>query len=171
MFTAKKFISSSLSICLVMMIISWSQLQTLLAQPQVHVTVLEPPEDGQEVGITMLVKGTAVLPKDTFLWVLAHRVQDHKNAWWPQGEVEVDPKNSTWTKQVKFGEEHDIGYQFEIAVIALAKEEHEKLSRYWFMVKRTGRSHPIKMPPTTSPPTIRNVQKVSHEEHATLQRP
>ena len=159
MFTAKQFHSLSLSICLVMMI-SWPL--TLFAQTQTYVTVLEPPENGQEVGITMLVKGTAVLPKDTFLWILAHRVKDHENAWWPQGEVAVDPQNSTWAKSVKFGEEHDIGYQFEIAVITLAKEEHEKLSRYWFMVKRTGRSHPIKMPPTTSPPTIRSVLKVSH---------
>ena len=164
MLNYKKFISKYFSTFLFFLIFSLSIAELSFGQPVIQIDVHEPSKDGQEVGMRTMVKGTAIIPKNNFLWILAHRIKDHEDSWWPQGVIEIDPQNPTWTKYVRFGEERDIGYQFEIAVITVAKEEHEKLNRYWFMVKNTGRSNPIKMPPTTSPPTYRIVKKVSHEK-------
>ncbi len=160
--SSKKLTSKSVPFLLVVFIISFLPTDSLLGQPAIQVNFLEPSQDGQEVGITTEVTGKAVLPDDNFLWVLAHRIKDYEKSWWPQGRAIVDPKKSTWKMNVQFGAEQDIGYQFEIAVITVSKVEHEKLTRYWFMVKNTGRSTPIKMPQTTSPPKYRIVKKVSH---------
>ncbi|WP_454061556.1 hypothetical protein [Candidatus Nitrospira salsa] len=134
----------------------------LLAQSRMQVDIIEPSSDGQEVGIRTNIKGTAIMPEDNFLWILVHRIRDFEDLWWPQGEVMVNAKSSTWIKNVRFGEERDIGYQFEIAVITVAKTEHELLNRFIFLVKQTGQSNPIKMPSTTSPPKYRIVKKVRH---------
>ncbi len=158
----KKYIASFMRVSILTIAFLWCLSFTLFAQPSSTVTVLEPAQNGEEVGMYMQVKGTAILPKNHFLWILAHRIDDQENSWWPQGEVEVNPQNATWTQKVKFGEERDIGYQFKIAVIILAQDEHDKLSRYWFMVQKTGKSNPIMMPPTTALPTYRIVKKVRH---------
>ena len=102
------------------------------------------------------------MPKDNFLWILVHRIRGFEDLWWPQGVVKVNPKSSTWIKNVRFGEERDIGYQFEIAVITVGKAEHDQLKRFIFMAKQTGTTNPIAMPSTTSPPKYRIVKKVSH---------
>ncbi len=147
---------------LAIMVLSCSLATVVWSQPLIQVEVLEPSQNGEEVGIRTAVKGKATIPSDHFLWILVHRIEEQEKSWWPQGHVEITPHTLTWSKKVKFGEERDIGYQFEIAVITVSKEEHEKLSRYWFMVKNTGRSSPIKMPTTAIPPTYRIVKKVSH---------
>ncbi|MGB0910469.1 MAG: hypothetical protein ACPGYT_08915 [Nitrospirales bacterium] len=154
--------SPSPLVSLTILIFAWTLADAVWSQPLIHVEVLEPSLKGQEVGIRTEVKGKATVPSDYFLWILVHRIEEQEKSWWPQGQVEIDPQTFTWSKKVKFGEERDIGYQFEIAVITVSKEEHEKLSRYWFMVKNTGRSSPIKMPMTAIPPTYKIVKKVSH---------
>ena len=77
------------------------------------------------------IKGTAIMPEDHFLWILVHRIRGFEDLWWPQGEVKVNPKSSTWIKTVRFGEERDIGYQFEIAVITVGKNEHELIKEVY----------------------------------------
>ncbi|GJL53882.1 MAG: hypothetical protein NPIRA02_10140 [Nitrospirales bacterium] len=135
---------------------------SVFAQADIKVKVIAPSADGQEVGRRANIKGTAVIPQDNFLWILVHRIRGFEDRWWPQGEVTVNAKSSTWIKNVRFGEKRDIGYQFEIAVITVGKTEHELLNRFLFFVKQTGRSDPIMMPSTTSPPKYRIVKKVRH---------
>ncbi|WP_447971557.1 hypothetical protein [Nitrospira sp. M1] len=135
---------------------------SLYAQSHIKVDIIEPSGEGQKVGMSAAIKGTAVMPQDNFLWILVHRIRGFEDLWWPQGEVRVNAKSSTWIKNVRFGEERDIGYQFEIAVITVGKAEHERLNRFIFLVKQTGHSNPITMPSTTSPPEYRIVKKVRH---------
>ena len=103
-----------------------------------RIDILKPSQDDFEVGIGADVAGTAYIPDNDYLWVLLHRTKGFKKVWWPQGEAEIDPKTKAWELHVNFGQPQDIGYEFEIAVITVNKEEHEQLEKYWFQAMKSG---------------------------------
>lgn len=78
------------------------------------VEITDPDRDGLEVGRSKTVKGEADIPSGHHLWVLAHR-EDFKRVWWPQGEGVIDPETHHWKVQVTFGEDRDVGWNFDIA--------------------------------------------------------
>ena len=118
------------------------------------------PQSGSKVGREMIVKGTARLPRGHSLWVLARR-NDFKPLWWPQREAEVDPKTHKWSATAVFGGPQDVGWDFDIGVIAVNEEGHALLKDYWIKAMRTGDWRPIEIPLTSSSQTLR-VKKVSH---------
>jgi hypothetical protein len=125
------------------------------------VTITDPAQDGIEVGLSKMVKGTANIPSGLHVWVLAHR-DDARTMWWPQQEAVVDPKTKEWKAKVTFGIADDVGWDFEIAAIAVNGQEHLKLQNYWENAMATGDWKPIKMPPTVCAPKIVKVKKASH---------
>lgn len=128
------------------------------------VRINEPSRDGTAVGEGMEVKGTASIPVDEYLWVLAHIDQSRfKDLWWPQGKAELNPKTGKWIQRVSFGVSNDIGSNFVVAAVTVKQEEHEKLEGWVRKANKTRNwGNPVYMPKTTSPPVFRTVKKTSH---------
>lgn len=115
----------------------------------------------QRVSCQMDVTGTATIPDGNHLWVLTHRI-DFDDVWVPQSEARIDPKTHQYKARVQFGERRDIGQDFEIALITVNEAEHIGLRNYRRDAMKNGDWKPVDMPPTTSPPQVRKVTKVSH---------
>jgi hypothetical protein len=81
------------------------------------------PRSGATVAEAGIVEGSAALPDDSHLWVLARR-KDF-DGWWPQGSGAVPVTNNRWNVPVQYGEPHDAGYAFEIAAIVVGRSTHE----------------------------------------------
>ncbi|MGD8780037.1 MAG: hypothetical protein PVH88_13865 [Ignavibacteria bacterium] len=147
-----------------MIFISILLLSTLMiAQENARdIQIIDPARDGIEVNHSYEIKGKAEIESGTYLWALVHRIKGFKTVWWPQGECEINPETKEWEITVTFGNEVDVGYEFEIAVINIEEKEHNKLEEYWTKAMETGRWNPIKMPPTIGAPQIRKVKKVSN---------
>lgn len=136
---------------------------TIASLAEAEIKITNPPADNFEVGMEMNVKGTANnIPAGNYVWVLVHRIKGFKTVWWPQGEAEVDPKTKTWEVGVHFGNEKDIGNDFDIAVITVNETEHHRLEDYRKKAMESGNWRPIPMSETTTAPVIRKVKKVSH---------
>ena len=131
-------------------------------QEKYDVQITEPERNGFHVGKSKNIKGTAKILEDEFLWVLIHRTKGFKYVWYPQGEGEIDPETKMWELTATFGENQDIGYDFEIAVIIVNDKEHRILVKYIEDAMISGDWRPIKMPPTQTVPVYRKVKKVSH---------
>ena len=93
------------------------------------------PHNGAIVAESGTVEGSAVLPADSYLWVLARR-KDF-DGWWPQGGGNVTLDQGRWSVPVRYGEPHDAGYDFEIAAIVVGPATHE----LW-----TGLRPPVQLP-------------------------
>ena len=87
------------------------------------------PKAGVKVRRDALVSGTAQLPANGYLWVLAHK--KGLKQWWPQGEGEVEIQDGKWDVLVKFGKEgaNENGI-FEIAAVVVDKQGNEDLKRW-----------------------------------------
>ena len=131
------------------------------AEEQFDVKITSP-KDSSNAGREVVVRGTASIPSGHHLWVLARR-KDFKPLWWPQREAEIDPKTHEWEATAGLGGEQDIGWYFDIGVITVNANEHQKLMAYWEKAMETGDWKPKKIPPTTSPPRTVKVKKVSHQ--------
>lgn len=132
-----------------------------IASAQCEIVVTEPMTDGIEVGKTYLVKGTAVIPDDTYLWVLS-RSEDYEGFWWPQSQGKIKGANNTWKVKVTFGEADDIGSDFDIAIAVFPRSSHLKLKAYRKNAMKSGKWDPIEMPPVSCPPVRKYVSKSSH---------
>jgi hypothetical protein len=134
----------------------------VLGQEKEHcIKITDPARDGIEVNHSCEVKGKAEIKSGTYLWALVHRTKGFKTVWWPQGECEIDVKTKEWSITVNFGNEADVGYEFEVAIINVVEKEHNKLEEYWTKAMESGKWNPMKMPPTIGAPQIRKVKKVS----------
>jgi hypothetical protein len=85
------------------------------------------PKPGGKVRGDALVSGTAKIPADTYLWILAHK--KGLRGWWPQGGGEADVKEGKWEVLVVFGKPGEIG-TFEIAAVVVDKQTNEDLKRW-----------------------------------------
>jgi hypothetical protein len=128
---------------------------------ETKVQVLDPARDGIEVRKTYVVKGSAFIPSGTHVWVLARRV-DFEGFWWPQGEGKVDPKTGEWKVSVTFGEQQDVGWDFDIATVVVAEQSHLIFKNYRTNAMRSGDWKPIELPKVEVPPVLRKVKKVGH---------
>lgn len=119
------------------------------------------PQDSSRVGRDVIVKGTATVPAGIYVWTVARR-HDFEPLWWPQREVKIDSKTKKWKTTVSLGEPHDVGWYFDIGIITVDAEGHQKLMDYWVKAMETGDWRPIRIPETTSPPIMIKVEKIRH---------
>lgn len=153
-FLPKLFLLTTLTACLVS---CWNG----HAEQESFVVTVTHPQNGNEVGRELIVKGTASIPLGNYLWVLARRV-DFEPLWCPQREAKIDPNTHKWSATATFGLPRDISWDFDIGVITVDANGHQELMNYWIEAMRTGDWMPIQIPATTSPPRIIRVKKVRH---------
>jgi hypothetical protein len=124
---------------------------------------LAEPRNGQQVGRSVTVKGTATIPAGDHLWVFARRenFQD-QDVWWPQAEGRIDPGTGEWKVSTSIGEPHDIGWTFDIAVAVFKEDENLALKNQVREAMKTGNWLPIEMPASVCPPQFLKVKKNSH---------
>jgi hypothetical protein len=94
-----------------------------------------------DVGI---VEGSAVLPADSYLWVLVHR-KDF-DGWWPQGAGALQLDRTRWRVSVTYGGPQDAGCDFEIAALIVGQSTHELWLNWVRGVNETGLSPPVQLP-------------------------
>ena len=78
------------------------------------------------------VIGTAMLPKDSFLWVLARRDDQPKRFFWPQqGLAAKDVKGSLpWKISVHYGVPDDRGHDFKVVVVVVDEATNARLENW-----------------------------------------
>jgi hypothetical protein len=96
------------------------------------------PQSGAIVTGVGMVEGSARIPIDSFLRVLARR--RGFDGWWPQGSGAVPVDQGQWRVSVTCGGPQDTGCDFELAALGLWTE--------WVtQVKETGLFPPVHLPP------------------------
>jgi hypothetical protein len=124
--------------------------------------ITNPGWDHFKVGREMDIKITSRLEQGNHLWVLVRRA-DFDGVWWPQAEAWlVDEEKQEFKAHAVFGQEQDVGCDFDVAVIMVDEQENLKLKDYRIRAMKTTQWNPIEMPPTTSAPVIRKVKKASN---------
>ncbi len=121
-----------------------------------EVKIITPSVEGAIVYVDGPVTGTASIPDGCYIWALVHRSLPYKKqgVWWPQSDADIN--KGEWKGWVTYGQDQDIGHEFEIAIIVVDKTEHLKLQAY---VNNGDWSKNVKMPTTKCPPIIRTVRK------------
>jgi hypothetical protein len=112
--------------------------------PQAAVEILTPPS-GAAVAAAGPMEGSADIPADSFLWVLARR-KDF-DGWWPQGTGAVSVDCNRWSADVTYGGPQDQGYDFELAALVVQQSTHELWTDWVAQVKETGLFPPVQLPP------------------------
>ena len=103
------------------------------------------PQRGGTVTDVGLAEGSAIVPDDSFLWVLAHR-KDF-NGWWPQGMGAVPVDRNRWSVSVTYGGPQDKGRDFELAALVVPQPTHELWTDWAARVRETGLFPPVQLPP------------------------
>ena len=103
------------------------------------------------------VKGTAILPPETHVWLLARR-QDAEG-WWPQGAAAIYVENRQWEHPCSFGTAADSGRLFEIAALAVNQKTNWMLERWVSEGNRTGVYAPLRFPEAMLKPALRVVRR------------
>jgi hypothetical protein len=102
------------------------------------------PEGGASVADVGMVEGSAVMPSDAYLWVLARR-KDF-DGWWPQGSGAVAVDRNRWRVSVTYGGLQDAGRDFEIAALVVQRSTHELWTDWVARVTETGLFPPVQLP-------------------------
>jgi len=77
------------------------------------------------------VRGTAEIPSDTFVWVLARRDDLPKRFYWPEGGVAAkDLKDGKWSVTVNFGQSQDVGRKFKVTAVVVNHDSDQDLNRW-----------------------------------------
>jgi hypothetical protein len=111
--------------------------------PGCAVEILAPSSRGS-VSDAGIIEGSAVLPVDSYLWVLVHR-KDF-DGWWPQGAGAISVDNGRWKVSANYGSPQDSGCDFEIAALAVGQATHELWTDWVARVRETGLFPPVKLP-------------------------
>jgi hypothetical protein len=107
-------------------------------------------KEGDQVGASATIKGTARHPVDGNLWILARKTS-MGNQWWPQagGAVEIGPRNGEWEAEVFFGRPSDIGSNFDVAAVVVNRQTSTELTK-WFSTAKELDYPPIRFPDSLS---------------------
>nr|VFJ44018.1 MAG: hypothetical protein BECKDK2373C_GA0170839_100733 [Candidatus Kentron sp. DK] len=119
------------------------------------------PNNGDEVGATVIVKGTSDIGNQGNVWVLLH-VKALSGQWWPQNKPYRDPATGNWEALVYFGGPQDIDSDFEIAVATFTGEAEKEILKYHEHGRKTKHYPPMSFPETTSDIKKIIVTKISH---------
>jgi len=103
------------------------------------------PQSGATVTGVGVVEGSADMPPDSFLWVLAHRKDVH--GWWPQGAGPASVDQNRWKVNVTYGGPEDKGADFELATLVVRPSTHQLWTDWVLRVKETGLFPPVQLPP------------------------
>jgi hypothetical protein len=106
--------------------------------------VILAPDSGALVARDGIVEGSAVLPSDSYLWVLVRRMDF--DGWWPQGQGAVRVDGTAWRVSVNYGEPQDAGCDFEIAALVAGQSTHELWMDWVARAKETGLFPPVQLP-------------------------
>lgn len=122
---------------------------------------IKAPAKGDGVGKEVMVSGTAGLPPEAHLWVLAG-IQGLKQ-WWPQGGGDAIIEDGQWSVLAFIGQQQDVNRTFRISAIAVNEETHIELKK-WVEEAPKRDYAPITFPNTFPgcPPVQVTVTKVSH---------
>ena len=102
------------------------------------------PQSGATVNDIGQVEGTAALPPDSFLWVLARR-KDF-NGCWPRGTGAVSVDQNRWRVSVTYGGPQDKGADYELAALVVRQSTHALWSDWVTRVRETGLFPPVQLP-------------------------
>ena len=102
------------------------------------------PRNGDDVRGSGMVSGTAEIPAEGHLWVLARH--QGLSGWWPQGGGEAHVADGRWQRLVFYGRAGETG-PFDVAV-AIVDGPADEILRQWVQ------SAPPDYPPTTFPNVI-----------------
>lgn len=127
-----------------------------------HVAIAEP-RSGSRVGSSVLVRGTARVPRDATFWTFARR--QGLALVWPQGggPTEIDGSGE-FSVLVTLGEPRDVGAEFEILSIVVSQSDSTRLEAWVRQAEATGRYPGIRLPPFAvgcGPPATVRVVKTS----------
>lgn len=116
------------------------------------------PESGSVVGSNGETSGTASIPKDAHLWLLARRAD--QDGWWPQGGGPVCVAKGRWSCQVQYGGPRDAGHAFEVLAAIVSPAIH----RHWLdWIGQTAGAEVLApvhlLPNTTSAQSLLQVRK------------
>lgn len=106
------------------------------------------PAAGARVGPLENVQGTARVPVGHRVWVLAHR--KGLALWWPQGGGAIHLDDGKWMVASYFGEQRDIGSEFELTARVFDEAGHKSLTEWVQTSTRTGVYQGIPMPPVAA---------------------
>lgn len=126
--------------------------------PEGTLITVEVPKEGDLVTQEMTVRGTARVPEGSYVWLLARR-HDFEPLWWPQREIKVDPRTYEWSATANFGIPADAGSDFDLGVITVNEESHNKIRQHWLHCMESGNWTPMQIDSTTSPPKILRVHR------------
>lgn len=106
------------------------------------------PRQGDRVGASGFVRGTARVPPGAALWLLARRKD--QEGWWPQGSGPVAFGGEQWGHPCTYGEAQDVGHEFEIAAVVVDAAAAQRLQRWIDEGRRSGNHPPVAFPQWTS---------------------
>jgi hypothetical protein len=106
-------------------------------------------KQGDKVGPSATVRGTANVPLDGYLWLFARKTS-MGNQWWPQagGAVNPDDTTSEWEAEVFFGIPADIQSNFDVVAVVVNQQTDRDLTK-WFSTAHQTRQ-PVRFPDAIS---------------------
>ena len=133
--------------------------------PAPCVVRIDEPQDEQEVGFAIHVRGTAELAPGQHLWVFSRPESHHTiGKWWPQDEAVFIGDKGRWRSIARLGSPSNVGEFFQVAVAPFAEREHQVLVSHLRHGYDTGIFESIEMPTLACPPKFLAVRKTSHIE-------
>jgi len=132
--------------------------QIASAQPKTSVgciVTITGPKMTDTVAASVVAEGTAKLPQDAYLWILAH--VNGLGVWWPQGGGPATVRDARWNVSVVLGTSADSGRDFEIIAIVVDRQTHALLMRWVKDAESRGVYNGILLPsfiPTCSPARV-----------------
>ena len=102
------------------------------------------PRPGTPVDERGIVAGSATIPANGHLWILARKKTI--NGWWPQGSGETPVTGGKWQVEVAYGVDTDKG-PFEVAAAVFGEDANTALDK-WVQTAPERKYPPIKFPPT-----------------------
>ncbi len=106
--------------------------------------VITAPSDDGKVGDSGWVEGNAMLPNNTYLWVLLG-VSALPDRWWPQGPGVEITEDGSWQVRVFYGRQGEIG-KFRIAAIVVDRKTNKRLHKWYAAAVTTGNYGSIELP-------------------------
>ena len=125
-----------------------AQAQSVSATPcEVKITSIK---EGEHVGPSATIGGTATLPLEGYLWLFARKTS-MGNQWWPQagGAIVPDGKTSAWKAEVFFGVPSDIGSNFDVSAVVVNQQTDKDLTQ-WFSTAQQRGYPPVRFPDSIS---------------------
>ena len=124
-----------------------TQAQNTSASPcEAQITSLK---QGDKVGPSATVRGSANIPVDGYLWLFARKTS-MGNQWWPQagGAIKPEGPNNEWEAEVFFGIPADIQSNFDVVAVVVNQQTDKGLTK-WFSTAHQTRQ-PVRFPDAIS---------------------